>query len=79
MVKYERLKQNDLFTTVKRSTISDDTLIVLVRNVRSLSKHVSGIVSDDRIMDDIIGPTETQINRSNSTSKIIETLNFFQY
>ena len=47
--------------------------------VRSLSKHVDNIVSDDRITNnEIIGFTETQINPSDFNCKIIETLRFFQ-
>ena len=46
--------------------------------MRSLSKHVDDILSEDRIINnDTIGFTETQINLSDSTCKIIETLNFF--
>ena len=46
--------------------------------MRSLSKHVDDIVTDNRVMNnDIIGFTETQINPSDSTCKIIETLNLF--
>ena len=46
--------------------------------MRSLSKHVDDIASDKRLINnDIIGFTETQINPSNSTCKIIKTLNFF--
>ena len=46
--------------------------------MRSLSKHVYDIVSDGRIMNnDIIGLTETQIILSDSTCRIVETLNFF--
>ena len=46
--------------------------------MRSLLKHVDDMVSDDRIINnDIIGFAETQINLSDSTCKIIETLNFF--
>ena len=78
LLEYERLKQNDLFSTITRSTISDDTITVLVHNVKSLSKHVHDIVSDQRLINnDIIGFTETQINPSNFTYKIIKTLNFF--
>ena len=39
---------------MKRNTLSDDTLKILVHNVRSLSKHVADIVSDDRIMTHIM-------------------------
>ena len=46
--------------------------------MRSLSKHVNDILSDNRIMNnDIIGLTETQISLSDSTCRIDETLNFF--
>ena len=60
---YERLKQNDLFSTVKRNNTSDNSITVFVHNVRSLSKHINDIVCDDRIINnDIIVFTETQIN-----------------
>ena len=56
MLEYERLKQNDLFTTIKRNAISDNTLKTLTYDVRSLSKYVNDIVSDDRKMNNgIIG------------------------
>ena len=77
-MKYKRLKQNDLFYKVKRNAISDDTVTVLVHNVRSLPSHVDRMLSDNRIINnDIIGFTETQIKQSVSTSKIIEKLNSF--
>ena len=76
--KYERLKQNDLFSTIKKNNISDNTITVFVHNVQSLSKHINDIVCNDRIIDnDIIEFSETQINPSDSTCKIMETLNFF--
>ena len=34
LLEYERLKQNDLFSSVKRNAISCDTVTVLVHNVR---------------------------------------------
>ena len=44
--------------------------------MRLLSKHIGGIVSDDRIINnDIIEFTETKINPSGSTRKKIEILN----
>ena len=59
MLEYKRLKQNDLFSTIKRSIISANTLTVLVHNVRLLSKHVDDIVSDDEIIiNDMIGLIE---------------------
>ena len=78
LLEYERLKQNDSLTTIKRKAISDDTLIVLVHNARSLSKHNDDIVSDEWIMNnDITQFTETQINLSDSICKIIKTVDFF--
>ena len=78
LLEYERLKQNDLFSTIKRNAISDDTVKIVFHNVRSLPRYVSDIESDNRIINnDIIGFTETQINPSNSVSKIIETLSLF--
>ena len=78
MLEYKRLKQNDLFSTIKRNAISGDTVTVLVHNVRSLPKHVDNIVIYNRIINnDIIGFTKTQIQPSDSTCKIIETSNLF--
>ena len=72
---FESLKQNDLFSTIKKITTSDDTVTVLVHHVRSLSRHVDHTVSDNRIINnDIIVFTETQSNPSDSTCKIIKTL-----
>ena len=49
-----------IFICKSLSAISDDTLTGLVPNVASLSKHVSDIVRDDRIINnDIIGLIET--------------------
>ena len=78
LIEYEGLKQNDLFSTIKRNTISNGTITILGHNVRSLSKHVDDIVSNRRVINnDIIGFTETQISLSDSTCRIGETLNFF--
>ena len=46
--------------------------------MRSISKHVNDIVSDNRILNnDIIALTETQSNLPDSTCRIVETSNFF--
>ena len=39
LLEYERLKQNDLFTTIKRKSFLENTLTVLAHNVKSLSKQ----------------------------------------
>ena len=76
MLEYKCLKQNDLFSTGKRNAISVDTVAVLAHNVGSFPRHLYDILSDNRIINnDIIGFTETQIKPSDSTCKIIETLN----
>ena len=78
LLEYGCLKQNDLFSTIKRTVISGDTTTVLVHNVRSFPRHLDNIVSDKRIINnDVIGFTETQIKPSDCTSKIIGTLSFF--
>ena len=60
MFEYERLKQNNLFSTIKRNAISKKTITVLVHNVRSLSKHKDDTLDDGIIVNnDIIGFTET--------------------
>ena len=76
MLEYERLKQNDLLSTIKGSTISNNTITVFVYNVRSLSKHIDDTEGDDKINNDIIGFTETQISPSDSACKTIETIIF---
>ena len=76
LLEYKRLKQNILFSTIKRIAISGDTVAVLVHNVKSLQRHANDIASDNRIINnDIIGFVETQIKPSDSISEIIEMLN----
>ena len=48
-LEYECLKRNDLFSTIKGNTTSDDTTTIIVRKMRSLSKIWDAIVSDDRL------------------------------
>ena len=80
MLKSERLKQNDLLLAVKINNIVDDTIPDFVLNVRSLSKQIDVIASLDKIVNnDVTGFTETQINLSDSTIKIIKRMDFFQY
>ena len=73
LFEYERLKQNDLFSTTKRNNISDRMIAVFVHIIRPLSKHIVDIVSDDRITNNgIIGLTESQINSSDYFCKIMD-------
>ena len=78
MLQYKRLKQNDLFSTIKRNAISGHIVQVLVHNVRSLPRHADDIVSENRIINNgIIGITEIHIQPSDSTWEITKTLNFY--
>ena len=45
LLEYERLKQNDLFSTVKKCL--GDKVTILVHNVRSLPRDVDDILSDN--------------------------------
>ena len=38
------MKEDDLFSTMKRNAVSDDNLTIFVDNVRSLSKHANNII-----------------------------------
>ena len=65
---------------MKRNAISCNIVTVLIHNVRSIPRHVDDKLRDNRIINNgIIGFTETQIKSSDSTSKIIETLNVFNF
>ena len=78
MLEYERLEQNDLFSTIKWNTILGNTVTALAYSMRSLLRHVDDIVNNIRIVNiDIIGFTETRIQPLGSKYKRIKTLNFF--
>ena len=65
MLEYECPKEDDLFSTIRR--------ILDLANVKSLSKDIDDILSDDRIMNNgIIWFTEAKFNPSDSTCKTIE-------
>ena len=58
--------------------MSDDIVTVFVHNVRSFSKYIGDIVSDDKIISNgIMGFTKIQISQSDFTCKIMETFIFF--
>ena len=44
------LKQNDLLAAIRRNTLSNDAITVFLHNVRSLSKQIDDIVSDNIII-----------------------------
>ena len=66
------MKQNKLFSTIKRNTLSHNNSTILVHIVRSFSKDVYDIFSHD------VGFTETQVIPSDSSCKITEILIIFQ-
>ena len=77
-MEYQRLKQKNISSTIKRIPFSGVTITILNSNVRSLSRHVDEIESDNKAINkDIFGFTETQIKPPDSTCKIKETLNLF--
>ena len=43
LLQYEHLKQKYLFSATKRNAISDDTVTILVHNVKLFSRHVDDI------------------------------------
>lgn len=59
LLEYECLNENDLLSSMKRNTISDNTLTIFVDNVRSLLKLVNDIVKGNRIMNNDIDCGQT--------------------
>ena len=59
---YEGLRQNSIFENIEKICVTDDTITILLLNVRSLSKHAGDIKSDGRLMgNDVLCFTETQL------------------
>ena len=52
LLEYGSLKQNDLLSTVKRDAIACDA--VLAHNMRSLPRYIDGVLSDNRIINNVI-------------------------
>ena len=78
LVEYERLKNHSLFAEIEKNTVSNETLTLLILNVRSLKKHVNDLVNDYRIIkNDIVGFTETQVNPSDSMELVNEKFHNF--
>ena len=78
LAEYERLKNHSLFSEIKKNTVSNDTLTLLILNVRSLTKHVSDLANDYRILNnDIVGFTETQVKAVDSTESVNKLLHDF--
>ena len=59
---YERLRENSIFKNIEKIIVTDDSITILLLNVRSLSKHTCDIKSDGRLMsNDVLCFTETQL------------------
>ena len=59
---YERLRQNIIFENIENIFVTDDTITILLLNVKSLSKNACDIKSDARLMsNDVLCFTETQL------------------
>ena len=71
-------KKSDSFSLMKRNTISNDTLTILVHNVRSRSKKVDDIVTNKKIIN-IIGFIQAQIYLADSDLQNNRNKEFFQY
>ena len=60
---YECLKQNSIFSKIKRNGTLSNTITAFVHNVWLLSKNIGDLVTDARIINnDIIEFTKTQTN-----------------
>ena len=59
---YERIRQNSIFENIEKIIVTDDSITILLLNVRSLSKHTCDIKRDGRLMsNDVLCFTETQL------------------
>ena len=75
LLEYERLRLNDLISTIKRNAIVGDRLTVLFHDMKIHSVDI--VTSNRAINNDIAVFMETQIEPSDSSCEIIETLNLF--
>ena len=56
------LRQGSIFANIDKIVVTDDSITILLLNVRSPSKHASDIKSDGRLMsNDVLCFTETQL------------------
>ena len=59
---YEQLRQNSIFENIENICVTDNTITILLLNVKSLSKHACDIKSDGRLMsNDVLYFTEIQL------------------
>ena len=59
---HEPLRQNSIFENIESICVRDDTITILLLNVRSPSKYACDIKSDGRLMsNDVLCFTETQL------------------
>ena len=76
---YERLRQNSIFENIEKICVTDDTITILLLNVRSHSKHVCDIKSDGRLMEnDVLCFTETQLQHQHLLYSIEQYLENFR-
>ena len=68
---YERLRQNRIFENIEKIIVTDDSITILLLNVRSLSKHSCDIKSEDRLMsNDVLCFRETQLQHQHLPNDI---------
>ena len=76
---YERLRQNSIFENIEKICVTDDTITILLLNVRSLSKHARDIKSDVRLMsNDVLYLTETQLQHQHLRNGIEQDFENFR-
>ena len=76
---YERLRQNSIFENIEKICVTNDTITILLLNVKSLSKHSCDIETDDRIMsNDVLCFTKTQLQYQHSLNGIKQDFENFR-
>ena len=78
-LEYERFCQNSIFENIEEICVTDDTITILLLNVRSLSKHARDIKSDVRLMsNDVLYLTETQLQHQHLRNGIEQDFENFR-
>ena len=78
-LEYERFCQNSIFENIEEICVTNDTITILLLNVRSLSKHARDIKSDVRLMsNDVLYLTETQLQHQHLRNGIEQDFENFR-
>ena len=75
---HERLRQKNIFENMEKIYVNDDTITILLLNVRSLSKHACDIKSDGKLLSNkVLCFMETQLPHQYSTNDFQQYLENF--